>query len=246
MQFYFEGLTQREKEIVNKAYAQAKEMIAHALEREKTLAPPLMGDDYFTPTQHFLRWFKRVDSREIVLKTLRNMLFFLNSDKFITIQKIATHPEDGETFHGRSRGRTLDLPPIFFDKQGFKRQADILIHEISHIAADTQHMELEPRAGDSRDSIEQDEYGHLLSPRVTRPDKYCRYHAEQLSAAKASTCAYSYEFYIKDMQSQVPQPDFDADESAHGSDSDESVHDSGSDESDQGEGGYRPLNASSG
>ena len=35
MQFYFEGLTQREKEIVNKAYAQAKEMIAHALEREK-------------------------------------------------------------------------------------------------------------------------------------------------------------------------------------------------------------------
>lgn len=212
MGLIYENMNFEEREIFVVAWELAQEMLDAVLERLDGEQDGLLfiGDD-----DPLIKWFK-VDVSSIedgnslsqIVETLTKIKNFLDRDfeegNFeLTIRKIADNSIE-EEIHGYSEIRSDDnwsigLPSLFFNERHFKRQSDVLIHEISHLAANTADLEMPPRAGNASEPFNYDPQGVLQSSPVKRTDKYYRYHTAKLDRATAITCASSYKFYVKDM-----------------------------------------------
>ena len=191
---YSDSLEDADVELFVEFWDKAKDMLSNAIgctaRREKD--------------ETFLRWFKDLKKRDMVSNTLGEMLNFFHEEGALTIAKDSTSDSDEPNVHGKSEEISegiykISFPEIFFDREAFRRQPDVILHEISHLAADTKDLEMPPRAGNAKDPIEINAVGIMQSPEVKRSDSYYRYHTERevTSSAEAICCASSYEFYIK-------------------------------------------------
>ena len=194
MEFKYKGLEDADIELFVEFWDKANDMLSNAIgctARDEE-------------DEIFLRWFKDLGMRDTVSDTLDKMLSFFHEEGILTIVKGGASDSDEPNVHGKSEEiregvYRVIFPAIFFDRQAFKRQPDVILHEVSHLAADTKDLEMPPRAGNAKDPIEINVFGIMQSPEVKRSDSYYRYHTESevTSSAEAICCASSYEFYIK-------------------------------------------------
>jgi hypothetical protein len=194
MNIDFQGLTKDEEELFMEAWDFAKCKLELLL--------PIQ-----TNTDAYKKWFKSEKNVTLINDNFKKIKKFFTQNGNLIIKKNSNLDE--ENCHGSAHVQDdgkycIELPKIFFDEKKFKRQSDVLIHEISHLAADTRDIEPRQRAGNAADEIKTNFTGQLMTPQVARRDSYSRYHVAKLSPDEASTCAASYEFFSKDQYAQSP------------------------------------------
>lgn len=199
MEVEYKGLADQEIELFVEAWDIAEFMLFAVLRNNFFL---------LNESDAYKKWFKTAEHTDQIEDNFEQIYSFFTKNGQLIIKKSSLNV--GENVHGSSQiikeneEFLIELPPKFFDARGFLRRPDVLIHEISHLVANTNDMELEPRGGNRMDELQFDvTTQQLMSQPVQRTDQYYRYHASKLPASQAACCAASYEFFIKDMYLEI-------------------------------------------